>query len=280
MIDREAYDSYRKKGFYICKDILSKSKLDKILTDIKHLAYLKLRSLGCTMHWEAPIFKYLKRLFDEDTDAYLGVARLAPKLVSVKTLALEPCLQNVAWTLLQQPSISDYGLPVLTKPTEAIVHIMNKELVAPGGYAGFKPHQDWPSIQGSLDSLIIWIPLTTITENSFPLQVIPGSHLKGLRRIKEDYELPETEYDENAFVSVLMKPGDVAFMSSWTVHRTGTEPGSEPRVAISTRYENAAEPTFIERNYPGAYRRWVHRELITPDFPEKDQVTNIFIDSK
>jgi len=275
MIDREQYEYYKKNGFCICKGLLPEKTLSTVLGKINHLAYLRLLDLGIPS--SDNIFDNLKALFEADTEAYLGVARLAPKLISVKALALDKNLQNVSWMLQQQATISDFGLPVLTKPTEAVVHIMSRDLVPPGGYAGFRPHQDWASIQGSLDSLVVWMPLTTITEESFPLQVIPGSHLKGLLRLKKgDYEIQETEYDDNAFVSALMKPGDVAFMSSWTVHRTGIDPGTEPRIAISTRYENAADPTFIKRNYPSAYKRSVHRDLITTDFPDEEQVVDTF----
>ena len=277
MTDKDQYTSYRKDGFCIYKGLLQKNQLSAILGDINHLARLRLLGLNQEPSADDTVFSNLKKLFDLDHDAYMGVARLAPKLLSVKTLALDTRIQDVVWMLQQTPVTSDFGLPVLTKPTEAIVHFMSRQLVIPGGYSGFKPHQDWTSIQGSLDSMVVWMPLTTITEESFPLQVIPGSHLNGLLGIEEgQYETRSTEYDEGSFVSALIEPGDVAFMSSWTVHRTGVSPGTQDRLAISTRYENAAEPTFVGRNYPGAYRRTVIRDMITPNFPSKEQVIETF----
>ena len=47
-------------------------------------------------------------------------------------------------------------------------------------------------------------------------------------------------------------PGDVVAFSSFLVHRTAAGPGL--RIAISTRFNNAAEPSFIERGYPTPYK--------------------------
>jgi hypothetical protein len=257
---------YKENGFYIHKQLLPKDLILSVIDDVNRLAMLKLKSLNIEPMDELP--GNLRILFTVDESAYLGVVKLAAKLVSIKSLVLDSRIQN---------AVKGLGLEVLTKPTEAIFHIMSRQLKPSNGYMGFKPHQDWTSIQGSLDSVVVWTPLTVVDEESFPLQVIPGSHLGGLLKIeKGEYETSPSEYDDSKFVSAIMEPGDVAFMSSWTVHRTGTDPGNKFRAAISTRYENAAESTFIENNYQGAYRRWVHRDPIIPDFPSKEQVLNIF----
>ncbi|QTN30431.1 phytanoyl-CoA dioxygenase family protein [Rhodoferax sp. AJA081-3] len=40
------------------------------------------------------------------------------------------------------------------------------------------PHQDYWSVQGSLDGVVVWMPLVDVDKENFPLEVIPQSHLK------------------------------------------------------------------------------------------------------
>jgi hypothetical protein len=48
------------------------------------------------------------------------------------------------------------------------------------------------------------------------------------------------------------------------------------RLALSTRFDNGAEPTFIARGYPTAYQRSVHREQFVSDFPTAAQIKSVF----
>ena len=90
------------------------------------------------------------------------------------------------------------------------------------------------------------------------------------------FEVDPAHYDAEGFVPVEAARGDVVFMSSFAVHRSGTRGDERLRVATSMRYENAAEPHFIERSYPFAHKRSVVGQLITPDFPTPAQVRRVF----
>ena len=41
------------------------------------------------------------------------------------------------------------------------------------------PHQDWRSMQGSLDSVVIWTPLNQIDSDMGPLNIIPKKPFMG-----------------------------------------------------------------------------------------------------
>ena len=70
---------------------------------------------------------------------------------------------------------------------------------------------------------------------------------------------------------------DVIFMSMFTVHRSSTN-GTEGkyRLAVSTRFDNADEKIYVERCYPSAYERTVHRKQYFSDFPSREQVDAVF----
>jgi ectoine hydroxylase-related dioxygenase (phytanoyl-CoA dioxygenase family) len=140
-------------------------------------------------------------------------------------------------------------------------------------------HQDWPTLQGSLDTVTVWMPFVDVDSNLFTMDIIPGSHTKGLfpsTRTENSFEVKPECFDEKDFVPMQTKRGDVVFMSSFAIHRSSLKGDNRLRVATSWRYENAAEPHFIERSYPFAQKRTVVADLITAGFPSAEQVREIF----
>lgn len=160
----------------------------------------------------------------------------------------------------------------LTIPEQPVLHVMSPNLKIPDGYYGTKAHQDWPSIQGSISMVTVWMALTDAGIGNFPLEVIPGSHLKGFNEGKLNGSVLEIECDDREFIPLECKAGDVVIFSGFTVHRTGE--GSGFRVAISQRFDDVDELTFIDRGYPCAQKRVVDREICWK--PTVEQVRAVF----
>lgn len=146
------------------------------------------------------------------------------------------------------------------------MHIQADSLKIPNGYFGLVAHQDFPSVQGSLDGFVVWIPLVDIDANKYPLEVIPRSHKNGvlpsIENSSSSWEIKPECYNESDFVPATCEVGDVIFMSNFTVHRSSQNGDDRLRLACSTRYDNADEETFADRCYPSAYIRTVQRILI------------------
>jgi ectoine hydroxylase-related dioxygenase (phytanoyl-CoA dioxygenase family) len=157
---------------------------------------------------------------------------------------------------------------------------MSESLKVPNGYFGLGAHQDWPSMQGSLDSLIVWAPLVDIDKDLYPLELVPGSHKNGLIKseVKENYsEIEDGLYTTSDFIPVEVQKGDVIFMSSFTVHRSSIiGHKNKIRLACSLRYENMQEDTYVDRGFPTAYQRSVQRNSLLKGFPDPKKVKSIF----
>ena len=176
-------------------------------------------------------------------ERYVNAARMTQDLPSVHQVLTDGRLVAMAKFLgLSHPVIS----------TKASVHIMADDLAVPGGYHRSPPHQDWRSNQGSLDNLVLWIPLTPVRGNG--LEVIRGSHKYGLLPTTDHMQTPEVVDPERLgpWEKIDCDPGDVVAFSSFLVHRTAAGPGL--RIAISTRFNNAVEPSFVKRGFPSHYR--------------------------
>lgn len=243
-------------GFAVCYRHLDDAPLEEAFHDIRRLFASQVRSLD-EPSWSLQEDARLLLIRDRP-ERYIATARETQNLPSVHRLLVSKRLTDLA---------QRFGVSTPLISTKASVHIMHPDLVVPGGYHRSPAHQDWRSMQGSLDSIVLWIPLTPVRGNG--LEVIRGSHKHGLLPTRDHVMTPEVIDPEQLgpWEAIDTDPGDVLAFSSFLVHRTAKGPGL--RIAISTRFNNAAEPTFIERGYPSPYKYSYQRELITPDFPPK-----------
>ena len=248
--------SYQQNGFHIARGLLPGADVEATLASLKHHFDNQLRHLGL-----APpdsLYDSMQQLFHADIDRYKKTAGSLWRKLSVYSLCHHRAIQDFVRT--------HFGWRDIVIPGGQVVHIQTERLKIPGGYFGLVPHQDFPSVQGSLDGFVVWIPLVDVDENRYPLEVIPGSHKRGLLPSIENpdstWEVQPQCYDDTAFVPALCHAGDVIFMSNFTVHRSSTQGDDRLRLACSTRYDNGDEPSFIARGYPSAYVRTVQREQL------------------
>jgi hypothetical protein len=88
---------------------------------------------------------------------------------------------------------------------------------------------------------------------------------------KASWEI-RSDYQEEDYVPVEVDIGDVSFISMFTIPRSSKNGTlGRYRLALSTRFDNADEATFIERCYPTAYEQNVHHAQYFPGFPTIEQ---------
>ncbi|MGZ3709123.1 MAG: phytanoyl-CoA dioxygenase family protein, partial [Bdellovibrionota bacterium] len=213
----------------------------------------------------------LRTLHDASIPTYLATLTLSAKLFALHSLVMHPNLLAVA---------KELGVSFPCFQTQPVIHLAADDLKIPGGYQGFDAHQDWPALQSGLDTLVTWIPFMDVGRNMYGMDVIPGSHLQGLcegEQTQHVYSVAKKHCPEERFIPVEVRRGDVFIMSVFLVHRSSSVGTPETfRLSVSARYENAAEPTFIERGYPFTQKRVVERNLLTPNFPSVNQVRKLF----
>ena len=71
-------------------------------------------------------------------------------------------------------------------------------------------------------------------------------------------------------MSVEVKAGDALFFSSFLIHRSGDNVSDAIRWSCHFRYNDLSEKTYIKRGYPSPYQYRPLPELVTPDFPKKE----------
>jgi ectoine hydroxylase-related dioxygenase (phytanoyl-CoA dioxygenase family) len=266
------FEQYKRNGFFIAKRLLDEETISNVKRSLNKTLADQLAAIAKPQAIE-DIFDGLKALHDLDIQRYIKVLGALWRKHSIFNLMHD--------TRITRFLHDNFGWGDLFLPGGQVIHIMANELKVPNGYFGLVPHQDFPSVQGSLDGVVVWLPLVDVDKDNYPLEIVPGSHKRGLAPMvnhgTSTWEVDKTWYDERDFVSADVAVGDVIFMSMFAIHRSSTN-GSDGRcrISVSTRFDNADEPTFVERAYPTAYIRSVHREQYFEGFPDVAQVARVF----
>jgi phytanoyl-CoA hydroxylase len=273
MLRRMMLDHFRRDGFVVVRDAVATDSLARVTADIAGVFGRRARAAGLNMEDPADHKSFstaLTELFRHDRQSYIATARQSQHLASVHQLGLSPPVMKI---------VAELGLAVPALSTRPVIHYMANQLKIEGGYHKSPIHQDWRSVQGSLDGITIWLPLFDVGINDYPLEIIPGSHRRGLLPSIGDafgHRVADGEVDERDFAPVIVRRGDVIFFSGFLVHRTGNIGGYDVRIALSYRYNNCAEASFVERNCPSPYTYAPDMRLLQEDFPTAAHVAKIF----
>src|SRR5258705_263262 len=147
-------DSFLSEGYVVARNIIDGAALISINAEISDLFAIQLRRLGLSTEQGDSREAFLQnasRLLQADVSTYIATARLTQMLPSVHRLLICDPILDLAREL-------GLGFPVIS--TRASIHIMSDALKIPNGYHKSPPHQDWRSMQGSLDSIVLWLPTT------------------------------------------------------------------------------------------------------------------------
>ena len=261
---------YRGLGFAVVPRVLDTSLLDRVASEMQFVFALQLKKYGAAeVPWNGAnsLTQTMGAVLALDVGDYLAAIRHCAKLVSLQKLVASDSLVDVA---------ADIGMAAPALSTSPVLHVMSDLLRIPNGYFGVGPHQDFPSVQGSLDAMTMWLSLFDVPIDGYPVQFIPGSHKRGIwpsQVTEHSVEvLPET-FQNDDFVSVAVARGDLLVFNGFTVHRSAIDDDrSGLRIAASIRYDNTQETTYVDRLYPSAYRRTVIREPLFPGFPSESQI--------
>lgn len=265
-------ESLRRDGFVRARGLLPVADVSAALDSIHRTILDQLRVVGAPTAG-LDLHAGLRALHAADIERYKKVLGALWRKGDVSGLMRHPAL----FAYLRET----FGWRDVFLPGGDVALLMAADLKIPGGYFGLGAHQDFPSVQGSLNGVVAWIPLTPVDRDGWPVEVVPGSHRRGLitnvDETRNGWEIRPEALEGADWLPIEADVGDVVFLSVFTAHRSRQE--GDPmrlRLALSTRFDDASEPTFVERAYPTAYQRSVHRDQYVADFPSADQIRALF----
>jgi ectoine hydroxylase-related dioxygenase (phytanoyl-CoA dioxygenase family) len=136
--------------------------------------------------------------------------------------------------------------------TRPVLFFNHPQLAKEEVYYKTPKHQDWPSMEASLNSLVVWVPLVDVNEENGSIIIYPGSHKQGVLPFNVNGGFAEVEYKGES-IQPTMEIGDIAIFSTFLVHKSGDILDNSIRWSCHFRYTDMLENDFIKRGYPNPY---------------------------
>jgi phytanoyl-CoA hydroxylase len=265
-------ESFQGQGFARLNEFFSRQDVERVRTDAKSVFLNQMASHGFVGHADVDEREFergMTRYFSEDPDGFINCGKTCQHLISLHRLSLR---EEIVKQLI---ALGVKGPNICTRP---VLYFNSRHLAKSEVYYKSPPHQDWRSMQGSLNAMVVWVPLADVPRELGALEIIPGSHIWGLQDSHEDewYRRIEGLRDEQ-YQSIEINAGDVLFFSAFLVHRSGNNVTDSIRWSCHFRYNDLEEPTFISRKYPNPYIYKPQQELVTKDFPSIEELEKVFL---
>ena len=274
---KESVAFFKKNGYLRLNNFLLKQDVETVLRDAKNVFLKQFIEKGyvskCSLDNlnEEQYNNMLYTLFKDDIECLSNCGKQVQHLISLHTLSLSTkIVQLLNQMCLKNPIIS----------TRPVLYFNHSKLAKQKVFYKVDAHQDWRSMQGSLNSVVIWIPLVDINKELGALEILPGSHLDGLRtdHIENGFGMVSlSKQEKERIISVEVNAGDVLLFSSFLVHQSGDNVTDKPRWSCHFRYNDLDDPTFIKRKFAHPYIYKPISELITKDFPLINDLTKIYL---
>jgi ectoine hydroxylase-related dioxygenase (phytanoyl-CoA dioxygenase family) len=270
--------AYRRHGFLHLRKVFDHREIDELRRDAIRVFQIQMAARGAapkvaveeSLASERETEQRLFQFFRGDVARFTNCGKQIQHLVSLHRLSLDARILDVLRGL-------GFGFPNIS--TRPVLFFNSRHLATKEVYWRVFAHQDWRSMQGSLNSVVVWIPLHKIDRDLGALEIVPESHRLGLLSTEVVERFGKVErFTDADFQPVEVEQGDLLVFSAFLVHRSGTNSTDSIRWSCHFRYNDLAEATFIDRGYPHSYVYHPVDELLTPGFPVVDDVRGLFED--
>jgi phytanoyl-CoA hydroxylase len=166
-----------KDGYVILDNFFNKVEITQLKRNAKEIFQIQFNALGYDTfsgYNEEEVFKQnMIRLFNEHEEIFKNCGKL-----------IQTGLINLYHIGFSNKLIStlkfDLGLEYPNMCTRPVLYFNHPRLAKEEVYYKSPLHQDWPSIESSLNSLVVWVPLLDVDMENGSLILFPGSHKNGV----------------------------------------------------------------------------------------------------
>lgn len=229
LLTPEQLRSYNELGYVIIPNLLNAQEVQD-LKDLRDRAVARAVEHGGSFY-DGPAQYDVEPLKSDPTGKALGLRKIQ------EVYQVEPVFRD----MLSQPKILDIVQDIIGPD---IYYHSSKLMCKPGSGGRRKPwHQDfayWPNMDTR--QVTVWIAVDKATPENGCMQVIPGSHLRGLiQHLKlEDFQIREDNIPNENVVTAAMNPGDALFFSVLTLH--ASDPNNSPNSRLSAIIDFDSRP--------------------------------------
>lgn len=230
-------------GVTVIRNFFSVERINKLRIDAEEVFRKQHMRFGYHKSFEENMI----RLFNEQFEVFTNCGKTIQQgLWDLYSIAVDSKLKE---KLLQ------LGLKTPSMCTRPVMYFNHPKLAKDRVYYKTPPHQDWSSMQSSMNSVVVWVPLVNVHKENGAVIFYPGTHQMG--------PLPYTEKGGFAGVDIptnTKKPiqpkldvGDIAIFSTLLVHESGDISNDSIRWSCHFRYSDLQSQELIDRGYPNPY---------------------------
>ena len=258
-------EKFRERGYFIAKSIISEKKINAVLETIFRI-YFKYNPSSKLRDLQEP---WNSDLFHEEI---IKFRKSDPKRFSLLYDSTQTSVSIME--LLTSELIAKYSANLLdTKNNELCITEGMIRMDAPGdkrNIAGW--HQEISYLRNN--GLVVWIPLSDITQDLGRLQICPKSHHEGELKVVQNKNLPgdvsTVSVDEvgpeyiakYSIMDVEIKKGDVLFFDTELFHRSGVNTSNRMRFSCQVRHAINTAEDFVPFRQTKTYSKFVLDQVI------------------
>jgi len=237
-----------KNGYVILRDFINPSEIHYLKKEAEEIFTNQFEHFGYPVfqgYKEDEIFKNnMIRLFNEHEEVFKNCGKLIQTgLVPLYELSVNPKILD---------GIQVLGVESPLMCTRPVLYFNHPKLAKSEEYYKSPLHQDWPSMEASMNSLVVWVPLVDVNKDNGSIIIYPGSHKKGVLPFKSVGGFANVEY-EGTSIQPELNVGDICIFSTLLVHKSGDILDDSIRWSCHFRFTDMLCPDFIQRGYPSPY---------------------------
>lgn len=234
------------QGYIILKKFFDKEYITNLRQKAENIFQIQFNKF----EYQGDFKDNMIRLFNEHNDIFINCGKIIQAgLLELYKLPLEDKLIN---------KIKELGVHFPNMCNRPVLFFNHPKLAKSEVYYKTPAHQDWSSMESSMNSLVVWVPLVDVNEQNGTLIVYPESHKLGPLDFNVDGGFASVEYNGNS-IRPELEIGDIVIFSTLLVHASGDILNDTIRWSCHYRYTDMLEQDYIDRGFPNPY---IYKPLI------------------
>lgn len=226
VLSKDEIQNFNEQGFVICRGLLDETVVQQVWHEIETIFRDQAAKFGLCEDPDVPVDDVIRMVMKPDSEPRGKVYDFVRFIPSVRRIQTSEKVNSVLKALgLEFPICMDIPTIRFDMPDE-------KKFLR-------GPHQDLGAIH-SPKCVTVWFPFVPVSKENGSLGVFPGSHKQGLLEhyIEDEHGAPGVQVKNDIplgeEVIVDAKPGDIAFLNSFCVHRS--YPGTSGQIKINGQF--------------------------------------------
>lgn len=228
------------EGYIVIKNFFSPSYIKNIRRKAQKIFQIQFDYFGYKGSFDSNMIK----LFNEQQEVFINCGKL------IQTGLIE--LYQLAVNRKLITELKKVGIEHPNLCTRPVLFFNHPELAKEEIYYKTPPHQDWPSMLSSSDSVVVWIPLVDVDKNNGSIIIWPNSHSVGVLPFNINGGFAQVETIGEG-LQLDLQVGDIVIFSTFLVHSSGDIINNTIRWSCHFRYTNMKDEDFIKRGFPNPY---------------------------